>query len=42
MRIGPFIVTALPAQNWAHNLAIVDNIFNALIASLSAFTNLFD
>lgn len=42
MRIGSLVVTALPTQDWAHNLAIVDNVFNPLIASLGAFTNLLD
>ncbi len=38
MRISPVVFTALPAQYWAHNLSIVDYVFNSLIALLGAFT----
>jgi len=34
VRICPFVGSALPAQYWAHNLAIVDDVFDSLIALL--------
>ena len=42
MRIGSSVFSALPIKNRAHYLAIIDNVFNALIASLGAFAKLLD
>ena len=40
MRIAALIFSTLPAEYGAHNLAVIDNIFDALIALLGAFAQL--
>ncbi len=42
VRIAALIFSTLPAQYRAHNLAVIDNVFNALIALLGAFAQLLD
>jgi len=39
VRIRPFVFAALPSQYRAHNLAVVDNVFNTLISALGRLTN---
>jgi len=41
VRISAFVFAALPTQCRTHNLAVVNNVFNALIAALGTLTNLF-
>jgi len=40
VRVGAFIFSALPIQRRTHNLAVKNNVFDSLIASLGALTNL--
>jgi len=40
VRIRTSVFSALPIHYRAHNLPVVDYVFNPLIASLGAFTNL--
>jgi hypothetical protein len=42
MRIRTPVFSALPVQGAAHNLAVKNNVFDSLIASLGALANLFD
>ena len=39
VRVSTSVFSALPIHYWAHNLAVVDNVFNSLIASLGALTD---
>jgi len=41
VRVSAFVFPALPSQYRTHNLAIVNNIFNALISALGTLANLF-
>jgi len=40
VRIRTFVFSWLPIKNSGHNFAVVDNVFNSLIPSLGAFSNL--
>lgn len=42
VRVDALIRPTLPIQYRAHNFAVKDDVLNALIASLGAFTNLLD
>ena len=42
VRIAALIFSTLPAKYGAHNLSVIDNIFDALIAFLCAFAQLLD
>lgn len=39
VRINAFIFSALPVKNRTHYFAVINNIFDSFIASLSAFAN---
>jgi len=41
VRICAFVFAALPTQYRTHNFAVVNNVFNPLIAALGTFTDLF-
>jgi len=41
VRISAFVFAALPSQYRTHNLAVVDNVFNALVSALGTLANLF-
>lgn len=41
MRVWASVFSALPIQSSAHNLSVENNVFDAFIASLGAFANLF-
>ena len=40
VRVSTSVFSALPIHNRTHNLSVINNVFNALIASLGAFANL--
>ena len=40
MRIRASVFSALPIQRTAHNLAVKNNVFDSLVASLGALANL--
>ncbi len=40
MRIWASVFSALPIQSRAHNLAVENNVFDSLVASLGTLTNL--
>ena len=42
VRISAPIFSALPIENRTHNLAIINNVFDALIAAFGTLTNLLD
>lgn len=40
VRVSASVFSALPIQRRTHNLAVKNNVFDSLIASLGALTNL--
>jgi len=38
--VCPSIPAGFPVKDWGHNFAVIDNVFNPLVASLGAFSNL--